>query len=318
MNRRLLFLGLVVALLLPASAVAVWGGQVDSAHPQVGAMYFDFEGNGQPVIDGGICSGSFAGESKDGRHDVFLTAGHCMPPPELGIEPGDLYVSFSSNASAGSTSDPVEDPIQVEAYYQMPGFGHDFGDPHDLGVLLLPEDSVPGSITPVRLAPAGYLDSLKAQGTLKFLNVDAVGYGAIPDWGNHQARRRSRTTEASIGTLVVTGLTKSFLGFNQNPNGIGSGSGLCFGDSGSPQLAAGTLMVVSVTNGGNGQCNSVNVNYRVDTPEARGFLGEFLDFSGRASRRLPGRRQTLPQWRHRRRRFAVSLPRAGSASPADR
>ena len=36
-------------------------------------------------------------------------------------------------------------------------------------------------------------------------------------------------------------------------------------------------MVVSVTNGGNGQCNSVNVNYRVDTPEARGFLGEFLN-----------------------------------------
>ena len=164
MNRRLLFLGLVVALLLPASAVAVWGGQVDSAHPQVGAMYFDFEGNGEPVIDGGICSGSFAGESKDGRHDVFLTAGHCMPPPELGIEPGDLYVSFSSNASAGSTSDPVEDPIQVEAYYQMPGFGHDFGDPHDLGVLLLPDDSVPGSIMPVSLAPAGYLDSLRGAG----------------------------------------------------------------------------------------------------------------------------------------------------------
>ena len=36
-------------------------------------------------------------------------------------------------------------------------------------------------------------------------------------------------------------------------------------------------MVVSVTNGGNGQCNSVNSNYRVDTPQARGFLGEFLN-----------------------------------------
>lgn len=277
MNRRLLFLGLVVALLLPVSAVAVWGGQVDSAHPQVGAMYFDFEGNGQPVIEGGICSGSFAGESKDGRHDVFLTAGHCMPPPELGIEPGDLYVSFSSNASASSTSDPVENPIQVEAFYQMPGYGHDFGDPHDLGVLLLPRDSVPSSIVPVSLAPAGYLDALKAQGTLKFMNVDAVGYGAIPDWGSPGPTTFSTDGKRRSGTLVVTGLTKSFLRSNQNPNGIGSGSGLCFGDSGSPQLAAGTLMVVSVTNGGNGQCNSVNYNYRVDTAQARAFLGTFLN-----------------------------------------
>jgi hypothetical protein len=276
MNRRGLFLGLLVALLLPAGAVAVWGGQVDTAHPQVGAMYFDFEGNGEPVIDGAICSGSFAGESKDGRHDVFLTAGHCMPPPELGIEPGDLYVSFSSNASAGSTFDPIEDPIQVEAYHQMPGFGHDFGDPHDLAVLLLPKDSVPGSIVPVRLAPAGYLDSLKAQGTLKFLNVDAVGYGVLPDWDSPGPTTFSFDGKRRSGKLVVTGLTKSMLRFNQNPNGIGSGSGVCFGDSGSPQLAAGTLMVVSVTTGGNGQCNSVNYNYRVDTAKARGFLGQFL------------------------------------------
>ena len=36
-------------------------------------------------------------------------------------------------------------------------------------------------------------------------------------------------------------------------------------------------MVVSVTNGGNVQCNSLNDDYRVDTPQAREFLGEYLD-----------------------------------------
>lgn len=276
MNRRLLFLGLVAALVLPAGASAVWGGPLDAAHPQVGAMYWDFEGNGEPVIDGAICSGSFAGESKDGKHDVFLTAGHCMPPPELGIEPGDLYVSFSSNASASSTSDPIDGAIQVEELHQMPGFGHDVGDLHDLAVLLLPKDSVPGSIAPVHLAPAGYLDGLKAQGTLKFRTVDAVGYGVIPDWDSPGPTTFAFDGKRRSGTLVVNGLTKSMLRFNQNPNGIGSGSGVCFGDSGSPQLAAGTLMVVSVTSGGNGQCNSVNANYRVDTPQARAFLGQFL------------------------------------------
>lgn len=277
MKRRLVVLGLAAALALPAGALAVWGGQVDASHPQVGAMYFDFEGNGQPVIDGMICSGSFAGESKDGKHDVFLTAGHCMPPPELGIEASDLYVSFSSNASASSTSDPVDGAIQVEEYRQMPGFGHDVGDLHDLGVLLLPKDSVPSSVPPVRLAPAGYLDALKEAGTLKFRSVDAVGYGVQPDWDSAGPTTFAFDGTRRSGTLVVNGLTKSLLRFNQNPNGIGSGSGLCFGDSGSPQLATGTLMVVSVTSGGNGQCNSYNVNYRVDTPQARAFLGEFLN-----------------------------------------
>ena len=65
--------------------------------------------------------------------------------------------------------------------------------------------------------------------------------------------------------------------YNQNPNGIDTGAGLCFGDSGSPQFDEGTVNVLSVTSGGNGQCNSVNNNYRVDTPQAREFLGDFLN-----------------------------------------
>lgn len=277
MKRRLLLAVGAAALVLPVGALAVWGGPIDTTHPQVGAMYFDFEGNGEPIIDGMICSGSYAGESKDGRYDVFLTAGHCLPPPELGIAASDLYVSFSSNASAGSPFDPIDAAIQVEDYRQMPGFNHDAGDRHDLGVLLLPEDSVPDSIAPVRLAPAGYLDGLKASGTLMFRSIDAVGYGMTPDWDSKGPTTFSFDGKRRSGTLVVNGLTKSKLRFNQNPNGIGSGSGLCFGDSGSPQLEAGTLVVVSVTSGGNGQCNSYNENYRVDTPQARAFLGEFLN-----------------------------------------
>jgi hypothetical protein len=34
--------------------------------------------------------------------------------------------------------------------------------------------------------------------------------------------------------------------------------------------------VLSVTSGGNGQCNANNVNYRLDTPQAWEFLGRFL------------------------------------------
>ena len=51
---------------------------------------------------------------------------------------------------------------------------------------------------------------------------------------------------------------------------------MCFGDSGSPQLERGTLRLLSVTSGGNGQCNANNYDYRVDTAIARSFLGRFL------------------------------------------
>jgi hypothetical protein len=59
--------------------------------------------------------------------------------------------------------------------------------------------------------------------------------------------------------------------------GIGTGSGLCFGDSGAPHLDHATQLVIAVTTGGNGQCNANNINYRVDTPQAREFLGQFLN-----------------------------------------
>lgn len=276
MKRAIVVFLVALSTLLPTTALAVWGGSLDTAHPQVGAMYFDFLDTDTPIIDGLVCSGSYAGESKNGLNDVFLLAGHCLPPPEFGIAPGDLYVSFDSNASSTDTSDPVASPIQVVSYHQMPGFGHDLGDLHDLGILLLPKDSVPSSIAPVQLPPAGYLDTLKAEGTLKFRIVDVVGYGVTPVWEPAGPTFFLFDGKRRAGTSIITGLGKAFVHYNQNPNGIGTGSGVCFGDSGSPQFDRGTLLVLSVTTGGNGQCNANNINYRVDTPQARAFLGEFL------------------------------------------
>ena len=277
MRRLLVLAALGVATMLPASASGVWGGQIDTAHPQVGAMYFDFMGAGDPVIGGLVCSGSFAGESKNGLNDVFLLAGHCLPPPGLGIPASALYVSFANNASSTSLLDPVVDPIQVVSYHQMPGFGHDLGDLRDLGILLLPKDSVPGSLVPVQLPPAGHLDRLKRDGELNFRIVDIVGFGAIPVWDQPGPTGFIFDSVRRSGTTIVTGLSKADVRYNQNRNGIGTGSGLCFGDSGSPQLDRGTLLVLSVTTGGNGQCNANNHNYRVDTPQARAFLGQFLN-----------------------------------------
>jgi hypothetical protein len=195
-----------------------------------------------------------------------------LPPAEAGIEPDQIVVSFDRNAGDG-----VADQIQVSAYHQMPGFGHDAGDFHDLGILLLPRDSVATGIPAVQLPTAGYLDGLKAAGTLKFRIVDLVGYGVIPIWDPAGPTQFEFDGVRRSGTSIITGLGRAHVFYTQQRHGIGTGSGLCFGDSGSPQFDHGTLLVLSVTSGGNGQCNANNTNYRVDTPQARAFLGQFLN-----------------------------------------
>lgn len=274
------FLAAVVAALLaiPVTALGVWGGAEDGdGHPMVGAMYFDSDVDGAVTVFNLICSGSYAGPSKDGQHDVFLTAGHCLPPTELGIPPFLLKVSFDNNSS----DILVDSPITVDEYHQMPGWGHDFGDLRDLGVLLLPAGSVSAQFPaaaaqPATLPPANHLDELKDSGDLKFKIVEIVGYGVVPQWGPGGPTTFAFDGIRRAGTSKIIGLRHSMVMYTQN-QGVGTGSGLCFGDSGSPQLEPGTSMVLSVTTGGNGQCNADNQNYRVDTQLARDFLGQFLN-----------------------------------------
>jgi len=121
------------------------------------------------------------------------------------------------------------------------------------------------------------MDDLKRSGKLMFRTVEIVGYGVTPVWDVPGRTFFDFDGVRKAATSIITGLRKANVLYNQNPHGIGTGSGLCFGDSGSPQFDEGTLTVVSVTSGGNGQCNAHNYNYRVDTPDAREFLGQFLD-----------------------------------------
>jgi hypothetical protein len=270
-------LGLVLALsllLVVAPEVgAVWGGDADVDPPQVGAMYFDGNNDQSVTADEGVCTGSYVGRSKDGDADVFLTAGHCIPPAEVAemFPPERFYVSFDGDATDGVTG-----AIQVLAYQQMPGFNQSHGDAHDLGLVFLPAGST-GALTPLELPPAHLLDDLRADGELKFLRPEIVGYGVTPVWDEPGRTFFVDGAVRHAGTSIVTGLTKSLLLLNQNVNGIGTGSGLCVGDSGSPQLLPETRTVVSLGRGGNPQCNANSVNYRLDTDVARDFLGDHLD-----------------------------------------
>jgi hypothetical protein len=274
MRKKTISFALVILLaLIPlGSVLAAWGGEPDgSQHPMVGAMYADFDGDGEISGFELLCSGSYAGPSIDGQYDVFLTAGHCVVvAPIFGFD--TLYVSFDNDVL---DADGPANLIASVGFDFDPGFGHDQGDLHDLGVVLLPAGSVTG-IDPVQLPPAGYLDDLKAAGTLKDTPIELVGYGLVPFWQQPGGTQFDFTGLRLTADGTIKGLTQAWLLLNQNQNATGNG-GLCFGDSGSPQFVAGTTMIVSTTTGGDANCRAHNYDYRLDTENARAFLGQYLD-----------------------------------------
>jgi hypothetical protein len=251
-----------VAALAAGRAQAITNGQLDgNGHPNVGVMVVDF-GDGPQRL----CSGELIAPTQ------FLTAGHCT--------------SFLVNNPAllGVTFDPTYDPstsavIPATAVTVDPQFGKDEGDFHDLGVITL---ATPVAATPVVLPPAGLLDRLAAQGGLHGRDFTNVGYGAtgfafgggMPQLVDFdQAVRR-------ISTSPFQSLQPNVLLLQGNTNATGQG-GTCVGDSGSASyLNVGgvdvAVAIVTLRSNVSGRCVANDAKYRLDTPSARAFLGQFV------------------------------------------
>ena len=81
---------------------------------------------------------------------------------------------------------------------------------------------------------------------------------------------------ATSDTLFA--INKAWLRISMNPT-LGDG-GTCYGDSGGPNfLGAGateTNILAATTITGDFMCRATNVTYRLDTPAARSFLGQYV------------------------------------------
>ena len=262
----------LVALVTCGATWAISNGVPDgNGHPAVGALYIDFDDSGTITGDELLCSGSYVGRTKDGTHDAFMTAGHCVAfAVANGIE--QMYVSFDTKAF-----DP-DGPVGViasTAFFLDPNFGHDTGNPFDFGIVLLPAGSVVG-IQPVVLPTSGYLDALRQAGALKDLDIESVGYGVVPLFNQPHGPQVTFDGLRRTVHTNIKGLTKSWVKYSENFVATGGG-GTCFGDSGSPQYIAGTLTVISITSLGDPLCRSTESNTRLDTVYARQFFGQFIN-----------------------------------------
>ena len=120
---------------------------------------------------------------------------------------------------------------------------------------------------------------MKAAGTLNGTLFTSVGYGTQEPQQAPGGIQNAFDGQRRFAVGEFSALNPTYLRISQNVN-AGSG-GTCSGDSGGPQfLGAGadeTNTQVSITITGDLFCYATNVVYRLDTPQARAFLDDFVE-----------------------------------------
>ena len=255
------------SLLLAPKTSAITYGFVDSNNTfrNTGAFIIKSSSTGEIFP---ICSGTLI------TPNVFLTASHCtiFYTQELAAEGYVAYVSLDSSIPFGELTSSKTKLLSVSHVVTNPNYNQSQGDSGDIGALIL-ERNVSG-VTPATLPACGLLDQLVAQNGLKNTVFTNAGYGlqnrivsgGVPFFQDLNPVPRMFSFSS------FNSLNGGYLRLSQNAT-TGNG-GTCFGDSGGPQFLTvnGQQLIISITITGDSVCRSTNVDYRLDTVSAQGFL----------------------------------------------
>jgi secreted trypsin-like serine protease len=245
--RRLITLAVVVAALTAVSpASAITNGSPDgNSHPNVGGLVSPTQYSDGTWL---YCSGTLISPT------VFLTAAHCAEDGER------VGVTFDPDYEAG-------DKVYYGTFQADPLYPGSSSDSHDIAVVVL--DRAIKGITPALLPTADSLSGLSS--TQQFTSV---GYGAYEVTNEPGGHRYLYDDVRMVGTGTLNAVNKTWLRISGNP--ATGNSNTCYGDSGGPNFLGTTNVIAGITITGDAVCRSTNVVYRLDTPSARAFLGQYV------------------------------------------
>ena len=260
--RHVAVVSLVIACLSVVPALTVTNGQPDgTAHPYVGVAI-------QPIPDMpgfvSVCSGSALSAT------VFLTAAHCFDPSS------PVFVSYAEapTSFAQFTSGTF---IPYDGYCPGCGPGLQGFDSGDVAVITLDAPVNPGEF--VNLPEAGLVDGLPMQTPVTVVGYGVNGFvrgGGVP--GEVFLFRRYQAPSLLVQSNNVS--SDEYIKLTAN---LAKGKGgICFGDSGGPDVLEGTgagndtvLAVNSYVT--NSNCSGVTYSNRVDLPGILEFITTHLD-----------------------------------------
>jgi hypothetical protein len=259
--KRTTWIVVISLLWCTPSGLCVTNSSLDNnRHPNVGTIVAEFL---TPGVKDQACTGTLISAT------VFLTAGHCVARlQELGVT--QVWVTF----------DPVFSPsvtLYPGTMHLNPKFPGAMSDPEDLGVIVL--DAPVVGKTPAALPSLGLLDRMFADGSLRNTLFTIVGYGAtdtVFGGGPPDALQGKGTRRYAIEGF--TALNPNLLRLNMNT--VFGYGGSNSGDSGGPIFlgasSSETSIEAAIVFSGDRWGIEQDVPYRLDTPEARAFLGQFV------------------------------------------